>query len=360
MHNGVNIAMYQPPDLDDLWPMLRELHRKGARAVAFNVIQYVYVAPGTSTVALPPREWGGPRWWIYPDLAQDPAHPFGNYVPPDTLRSCCLLALAAGFERVMIKPMIDSYNAAWRGFLSIGEHAGEFGWAYRHRFLSTYLPLLQEFPQIDLIFGTEMVQTTRELGPDFWTGIARWLRNRGVKNRLGYAANWGWWNPNDPPEYRRLMPLWASGLVDIAGVDIYTPMVNQDYRGPLTVDLLLNGRAENIGWQRTLEGAQHWMVPIGDDLLSFTLELQEPGMEVWATEIGYGQNEMAALDPAGDTPGQEPGLQLALPLHQAARAFLEPLLDGVLWWQASYKSVGVPTSSHNILGSGLEDVVWGK
>jgi hypothetical protein len=350
-YKGANIAMYQPPDLDEAWSMLRDMRAQGADSVAFNVIQYVYVAPGTSVVSLPPKEWGGPRWWIYPDLRQDPDHPFGNYVPPETLRSCCLLALAAGFQRVMIKPMVDSYNAAWRGYISVQEHAGEFGWAYRHRFLSTYLPLLQEFPQIDLIFGTEMVQTTRELGPEFWIGIARWLRNRGLKNRIGYAANWGWWNPPEPSEYRALMPLWNSGLVNIAGVDLYAPMVPQDYRGPVTVDLLLNGGEQNIGWYRTQDGAQHWMTPLGEDLVDWATADIPWNVEAWATEIGYGQNEMAALDPAGDTPGSEPGIELALPLHQAARAFLEPLLDGILWWQAAKDSVGNPQSTHNILRS---------
>ena len=355
-YRGSNIRLLKSPNLEDVRTVLTQMQEHGANAVAFNTFHYVYLAPGTVEVALPPRSWGGPNWYIFPDVGQDPDHPFRDTTPVPLVRECCAMARQMGYERVTLKPMIDPYfRGGWRGVVSVGEHAGEFAWAYRHRFLEQYLPMVQEL-NLDLCFGTELVTVTKECSAYFWVDVARWLRNRGIKQRLTYAANWGWWNPGDQSEFRRLYPLWDSGLVDYIGIDMYAPMVPADYTGPLTVDLLIRGAWQGIGWYRTQDGAEHWMRPLYEDVLTLKAETCIP---LWFTEIGYGATPFAAVDPAGDREYKGPPVyDQATPLIQAARQRWSEVAEGMLWWEAGYGTAGVPSSTHNLLGSPLADIAW--
>lgn len=349
-YRGANIRLLKEPALADIKTVLTGIRAQGGNALAINTIHKVYLN-GTDLTP-PPIDWH-PWTLIYPDVGQDPAHPFGDTVSIDLVDACVEMAIGMGFERVLIKPMIDSDYAQWRGFINIPDDL-RLAWsaAYKTRLLAPYLPLVKEFG-LDLCIGTELYTVTKKLGAPFWLDVVQWLRQQGVTQRLTYAANWGW---EADAEYNRLRPLWD--VLDYIGIDAYWPMVPEGYTGPITTDLLVNGAAQNIGWSRRLaddSGTPYsWCPPIDADLQRL---VQETGKPLWFTEIGYPNNETAAVDPAGDTAGNVPGFQVSQPCWEAAREKWDTVLEGWLAWEAG--SGSVVSTTHNILGGQLGAIAWG-
>lgn len=354
VYRGANIRLLGNPRWWDIKPVLEKLRAEGANAVAFNVIHYCYIEPGTTNIAYLPKELRTHNL-IYREAAQDPNRPFRDTPSLGTVSGAVRLAKEAGFERIILKPMIDSRYAEWRGFITVPNHlVPDFAYSYIHSLLGPYLPILRR-QGCDLCMGTELVSITKNprLGPAFWQEVALWLRKQGITNRLTYAANWGWHNPPDDNEYRRLMDLWP--LLDYAGIDMYAPMLNEgDTRVPTVEQLLDTEATDNIGWYRTLQGAEHWMTPLAYDVVAFKHEISVP---LWFTEIGYGATHQAALDPAGDTEAGELVPQPQENLVRAARQVWAGILEGIMWWEAGLgKTDG---STHDLLGTDAGKIAWG-
>jgi hypothetical protein len=197
---------------------------------------------------------------------------------------------------------------------------------------------------LDLCIGTEMVKVTEHLGAEFWIEIVRWLRSRGVIGRLTYAANWGW---EADAEYNRLRDLWPH--LDYIGIDAYWPMVEADYRGPITADLLTSSR--EIGWNRVPPWGAGWCPSPLADVLRLKAEQGKP---VAFMEIGYGATRQAAIDPAGDTEPGERTREVQIPLWQAAREVWEPVLDGMYAWEGGLGQTHGAT--HDIIGNEIGDI----
>src|SRR5690349_17522909 len=132
MLHGVSFRLLHNPPLEQITAMFQRLRQDGADAIAIVPHHYVSVAPGTPNLTLPPATFQ-PRWFIYPDLGQDPAHPFHNTPEPELVLAACQAAAKLGFQ-VMLKPHVDSYDAGWRGFISVQGAAADWAWAYRNRF----------------------------------------------------------------------------------------------------------------------------------------------------------------------------------------------------------------------------------
>lgn len=341
-YRGANIRLLKQPDVSDMQATLAAIRAQGCNALAVNTIHKVYLN-GTD-LATPPLGWE-PWQLIYPDLGQDPAHPFGDTVSEELVYATAEVALQMGFERVILKPMIDSDYAQWRGNITVPpELRLAFSAAYKEKFLARYLFIIKGFG-LDLCIGTEMVKVSEQLGAPFWIDIVDWLRAQGVTQRLTYAANWGW---EADAEYNRLHDLWPH--LDYIGIDAYWPMANKGYTGPITVDLLLNGAAQNIGWSRRLADDNGvpfaWCPPIDHDLQRLAAGVGKP---LWFTEIGYGATKQAALDPMGDTPPGERTTEVQTVLWQAAREKWQDVLEGWCAWEA-----GVATTkggTHDIIGA---------
>jgi hypothetical protein len=278
-YRGANIRLLKQPARADVRDVLSGIRAHGGNALAINTFDFCYLRPGTAEIAFPPPEWGPPRWLIYPDIGQDPDHPWDDTTDVERVYAVAKMALDMGFERVVLKPMIDSRFGGWRGHIS----------------------------------------------------VPRAMRA-------------------DDAEYNRLRELWPH--LDYIGIDAYWPMVEADYRGPITADLLQSSR--EIGWNRVPPWGAGWCPSPLADVLRLKAEQGKP---VTFMEIGYPHNMTAAVDPAGDTPDEHYTTELSRPLWEAAREVWEPVLDGWYAWEAGKGSV--VATSHNLLGSGLEDVVWG-
>lgn len=348
-YRGANIRLYKVPDMADVGAVLDGITGYGGNAVAVNTHHYARLEG--STLVRPPLAWGCGSAVIYADVGQDPDHPFKNTTPLEAVERVIEAALERGLK-VLYKPMVDV--AGWRGFVTVPPALlGAWEWAYRNVLLGPAIPMMKRHPQVDWVIGCEFVQFTRDYGPAPMIRIARWLRSKGVRNRLTYAANWGWWNDGDLPEYARLRDLWP--LMDYVGIDMYAPMVPEDYAGPLSAGVLTDPENRQTGWWRTIAGAEHWMKPL---LPSVTEFVQGVGKPLVLTEIGYGATPWAATDPAGDRGyAGPPTYDQSLPLLAAARTVWEPLADGILWWDAGQGTL--TTTTHNILTDTLGGVVLG-
>src|SRR4051812_539143 len=199
MFHGVSFRILHNPPIKQITDVLARLRQDGADAISIIPHHYVSLEPNTPNLTLPPEGWQ-PRWFIYPDLGQDPAHPFRNTPEPELVLAACQAAAGLGFQ-VMLKPHVDSYQADWRGFISVKDHAADWAWAYRNRFLQRYVDIAKQIDGAILCLGCELYTVTKELGAEFWIGLAQWVREQGFTGPLTYAANWGW---SGDAEYNRL------------------------------------------------------------------------------------------------------------------------------------------------------------
>lgn len=326
-YKGPNIRLIKRPDMEDVAALFRELRETGANAVAINTFDYCYLR--NAELTRPPSGWL-PRTFIFPDKGQDPGHPFYNTTPVEDVAQVAKLAKDAGFARVILKPMIDSYYADWRGYISVAARAADWMFAYKYRFLSKYLPIVQEY-DLDLVIGTELYTVTKELGPQFWIDILRWLRKtKRVRQRLTYAANWG---PGEDGEYYRLRGLWDQLEIDYIGIDSYWPP--QDWTAK----------------------PYSWFPPVVDVVRSL---IAETGKPAWFTEVGFPRNVYALTAPLSESKAAPyPSYWEAnLAYHELLRVW-DDILEGRLVWEAGDGSFGVPDGTHNVHNTPLQFLAWG-
>ena len=197
-----------------------------------------------------------------------------------------------------------------------------------------------------LSLGCELVQVTKDLGAEFWIGVAQWVRARGFTGPLTYSANWGY---ADDAEYNRLKALWPH--LDYIGVDAYFPLVPLNYNGPLDVDTL------TAAWHRRgIE--QDWCPRIDDDLLRLSHEANKP---LLFTEIGYGNHRHAPEAPGEDAPPdavRDDDLQTRLTAAFHRRWDHEDALAGFFWWEAQLPQDRIETPSHNLIDRPIEQSVF--
>lgn len=349
---GCNIRLLKSPPIEDVRAVLTQIRAHGGNSVAFVTTHKCYLQG--ASVAYPPLGWT-PNWLIFPDVGQDPAHPFGDTVSTERLYAFCLEARKQGFERILLKPHIDSDYGAWRGWIQVPRTMrARFLADYKARLLSPLFPILKDTTLrdcVDLCIGTELVQITKDYGADFWLNIVRWLRYKGVRNRLTYAANWGW---AEDAEYNRLRDLWPA--LDYIGIDAYWPMCNDEYRGPLSKGQLLGWTDENIGWGRKLavNGVpQEWCPDIYADLTRLQREVGKP---LVFTEIGYPATDYAAHEPARDPQGTwTPTYELSKSLWEVAFEVWGDVLEGWYAWEAGLLQTA--GSTHDILNTPYVDTV---
>gem|GEM_PF-2130987 len=335
--------LHNPPP-EQISTLFTRLRQDGCDAVAIIPHHYVSLEPGTANLAPPPPAFKIP-WFIYPDVGQDPDHPYHNTPEPEVVLAACQAAARLGL-RVLLKPHIDSYAAAWRGFISVQARTADWVWSYRQRFLARYLDIARQVDGTILSLGCELYTVSKELGSEFWIGLAAWARRQGFQGPLTYAANWGW---ADDAEYRRLYALWAH--LDYIGVDSYFPLVPAGYRGTLDTNTLA------AGWHRRGIDAA-WCPRIDDDLLALS---RQTGRPLLFTEIGYGNHRRAAEDPGGEARPddvRDDALQARLAQAFQQRWSGAPELAGYFWWEAALDQTAKQPISHDILGQPVEQIVF--
>ena len=342
---GVTIRLLHNPPLADIQALLARLAKDGANSISLEIHHYISLEPGTPNIAMPPAGFD-PPWLIYPDLGQDPTHPFHNTPEPELVAATIHAAHKLGLQ-VMLKPVIDSYQAGWRGDISVKKLAGDWNAVYKTRFLQRYVDMAKAEGVETLAIGDEMYTVTKELGPEFWIGIADWVRGQGFQGKLTYAANWGGWA--DDAEYRRLEKLWPH--LDYIGVDAYYPLFPAGYTGPTDVDTLVGA------WHR--KGIDvDWCPRIDEDLIAIS---QSTGKPLIFTEVGYGNHQQAPMDPVRDArPDDIRDDQLQLRLAQALRQKWGPVpqFHGYFWWEAWLQPPTQPAISHDILDKPIEKVLF--
>jgi hypothetical protein len=200
---------------------------------------------------------------------------------------------------VWIKPHLDPIEG---GMARMGQRAAQglradLEWAYRWRFLARYLAMAGELG-CGLVIGTELLQFTRDMSPEFWIGIAHWCRAQGFKGLLTYAANWG-------EELSLLAPLWADAAIGCVGVDGYWP---------------IDARAVGLASDRKLR--QYAAPPASRCCLhgDWLSERQGAGAQPWGVDC---------TSAVRDDPEQ---LALARTFIQLVRG--SPWFAGFLWWEA--------------------------
>ncbi|HUS15254.1 MAG TPA: hypothetical protein VM536_09585, partial [Chloroflexia bacterium] len=169
MFHGVSLRLLHNPPLEQISALLGRLRNDGCDAVSIIPHHYVSLEPGTAKLSAPPAGFE-PPWFIYPDLGQDPTHPFHNTPEPELVRGASLAAAAMGFQ-VLIKPHIDCYQAGWRGDISVKGKTADWVWAYKNRFLQRYVSIAKETPNAILCLGCELYTVSKELGAEFWIGV---------------------------------------------------------------------------------------------------------------------------------------------------------------------------------------------
>lgn len=345
---GASVRLLHNPDRAALEALFAALVARGCTAVALIPHHYAHVV-GAAWV--PPADLLLPDG-IYPDVGQDPTHPFHNTPDPAVTYMAIRLAQRAGLH-VLLKPHVDSYQAAWRGYISVAGRERAWATAYK-RFLRPYVDLARRL-HTDLCLGCELYTVTKDLGAAFWISVADWARRTGgFRGALTYAANWGW---EADAEYNRLADLWPH--LDYVGVDAYFPLVPEGYGPPDAQAAALRDHTDpdHVGWHRRGLDAP-WCPRIDDDLLSIA---QRTGKPLLFTEIGY-PNSATALTAPGADPAPDavptPTLQTAALAAFAARWRDTPALAGWYWWEAWLERPAPPVS-HDILDQPAAALVWG-
>ena len=352
MYRGASVRLIHNPLPATILARLTDLQQAGCNAVSIIPHHFCALLPGTDQFGPPPVE-GKFKQWIYPDIGQDPAHPFHNTPDPALVWWTIRAAKDLGMH-VVLKPHLDSYWAAWRGFISVQRKTADWRWAYLHRFLAPYVNMAQEL-DVDLCMGTELYTVTKELCAAYWVSVAMWIRVQGFHGPLTYAANWG---VEADAEYNRLRTLWP--MLDYVGIDAYFPLIPSGYDKPITLETILGQTdPDGAGWHRRL-GIDSRYPPIDTDMIACATTAGKP---LVLTEIGYPNSSRALLAPGEDPQlGMMPQTELQ---EMAIRAFVaqwkhNPLCAGYYWWEAMIEREAVQPITHDLLGSPFKELVWGE
>lgn len=293
---GANMPVYpvrrdgHMTTLADIAHALEGLCNTGANAVAFNPIHYVHLRPGTPALGAPPLSYRIP-WYIWPDVGQG-SHPWAQTVSPDLMYAAIGEARSMGLK-VAIKPMIDVEGGGWRGNISVKntvqgityDKTADWFWGYCNRFLDRYLPMMERHDII--ILGTEYLQVTRELGPDWLKRVVDWTRQKYPKlYNLAYCANWGGWA--DDAEFARLKV--AMDTLPIKAISAYFPLLGE------TAPFAPSVEDVRAGWHRKGIDAD-WCPRIDDSIAALGGGVLA---KVMFGEIGYRADDMAAHNPGED------------------------------------------------------------
>src|SRR5687767_8279364 len=103
LYRGANSRIMKQPTLSDVRTVLEGIKAQGGNVWAPNTFHYAYLDGATLT--LPPVGWY-PRHYIFPDIGQDPGHPFMDTTDVQRVYAYCKMAKDMGM-RVVLKPMID-------------------------------------------------------------------------------------------------------------------------------------------------------------------------------------------------------------------------------------------------------------
>jgi hypothetical protein len=350
MLRGISVRLIHNPIPADVAALFARAKAHGADSVAIIPHHYVSLAPGTPNLSAPPASYRIP-WFIYPDVGQDPTHPFQNTPSADLVYAVCAEAEAQGL-RVLLKPHIDSYAADWRGYISVRARRADWYYAYKERFLRRYIQIAKALKDPILCLGTELYTVTKELGWEFWRDLAVWTKatNGGAyRGMLTYAANWG---IGADAEYERLREFWR--FVDYIGIDGYFPLVPRAARpddpAPSFADLL-------AGWDRPL-GDQGWEPAPAADLL----RIAGYGNKFLFTEIGCGNHRRTAEAPGEDADRfpapviRDDGIQADYYRAFRQRFDGEPKYGGFFGWE--YWLGAAPPVSHSIIDHPAEEIAF--
>jgi hypothetical protein len=331
-YRGAPMRLLKQPTNDDAFRLMDTLREHGANALSLVTMHYMAVIPveGKGTLLTDPHsDWYPRSRLVYADVGQD-GRGIRETCPIDTVFAVAERAFDLGFERVVLKPHVDPHwpdgdRGGWRGWVTVPK-------LLRHRFYNDYLHMVQHYADIaqtteaDLCMGTELYLITRDHGAEFWRNIATVLRNMGFTRQLTYCANWGW--PTDPQaEWVIMRELVADGTLDYLGISAYWP------------------------FQDALDAVVKWPI-IARALPERTMFL----------EMGWPNRDYAAAEPWGRWDhGGEFTTAVSGPLWRAALgAMPDSSIDGFMAWDAAAEGVGHPEGSHNLIGSGLEGLVWGE
>jgi hypothetical protein len=347
MYKAFALRILHNPRPDEVRALLIRGRDRGANAVTLVIHHYCSIKPGTAIFGTPPAYFGqvGTAERIFPDIAQDLTHPFGNTPSPDLVLNIARQAESLGLT-VFLKPHLDSYDASWRGNISVQGVASQFRTAYR-AFIRRYTQIAKQLRNPVFVLGTELYTVTKELGAAFWIEQAAWVRSRygaAYNGPLTYAANWG---VGPDAEYNRLAALWP--VLDFIGVDAYFPLVRPDSAPSPSFDTLL------AGWDAPL-GSAGWEPTPAADVLAIA---QSSGRPVMFTEFGVGNYTEAAKTPWADAPQnavRDDILQADYYRAMRARFAPEPLFAGFAAWEMFLGPNG--DVSHNIVDRPAEAVAF--
>jgi hypothetical protein len=337
---AVTIRLYHNPPPYEVLYLAGRAKVKGANAVCLVPHHYCYLERGSTAIKMPPAYFHTPRL-VYDDVGQDPEHPVQNTTSGELVEYLALAIEAMGM-RVILKPHLDSYNAAWRYWITFPSATmlTRFRTAYR-AMLMRYVRIAKQLKEPLLVMGCEL---PRVLVDSFWFAMALWLRSRygaNYQGELTYAANWG------DGDFNRLLYTWPE--LDYVGVDAYWPLLGNVAEPSPTYEQI------RAGWD---EEWYSWKPSPADDMLEAA---QIAGKPLLLTEFGLSNYTLAHRNPGADPPSDAiRDDRLQADWHRAMRDRFdpEPSFGGYIVWDYGLPGMSVPPVSHSILDRPAEDIAW--
>ena len=208
--------------------------------------------------------------------------------------------------KVMLKPQVDVQDGTWRGQIAPSDIAAWFT-SYR-AFITGYASMAQAAGVEMFCVGTELKTLSGAANLAEWTTTIAAIRSV-YSGPLVYAAN-----ANVEGDEYSTVAFW--NLLDMAGVDVYTPLTNSS--SPSVSDLVAAWRhdSQNEDYVQIL---RDWQATVGRPVIF--------------TEIGYQSAQGANITPNAD-PSTVPDQQAQADCYEAAFEVWsqEPWLKGMFWW----------------------------
>jgi len=244
-----------------------------------------------------------------------------NTVYADPVRTESLADLGIAIDEahqrgltVLVKPLVDSKDFAWRGFFQPSDPAAFFQ-SYKSMIVAEAEVAEAHHAELFSI-GCEMDQLTGSAYASYWDDIIAAVRSV-YHGKLTYAA--AWFNP-------AAVSFWSK--LDYAGVDGYVPLSHNP--DPSVAELVHAWRhassdptvAQYFGTTSPIQFFEHFAASVGKPLIF--------------TELGYGSNSNAAANPAGFSGrySSDPTLQANLyqAFFKAWNSEEHSALKGVFLW----------------------------